>query len=58
MAMTSNANSYYEKIFQGEAAGLAATDPEFAERFYNFAFDEVVYQADDHILLPHGTGRL
>lgn len=56
--MTSNANSYYEKIFQGEAAGLAATDPEFAERFYNFAFDEVVYQADDHILLPHGTGRL
>lgn len=46
MAMTSNAYSYYEKIFQGEAAGLAATDPEFAERFYNFAFDEVVNQDD------------
>lgn len=46
MAMTSNAYSYYEKIFQGEAAGLAATDPEFAECFYNFAFDEVVNQDD------------
>lgn len=46
MAMTDNANSYYEKMFQGEDVGLAATDPEFAERFYNFAFDEVVNQDD------------
>lgn len=46
MAMTDNANSYYEKMFQGEDIGLAATDPEFAERFYNFAFDEVVNQDD------------
>lgn len=44
--MTDNANSYYEKMFQGEDIGLAATDPEFAERFYNFAFDEVVNQGD------------
>lgn len=44
--MTDNANSYYEKMFQGEDIGLAATDPEFAERFYNFAFDEVVNQDD------------
>lgn len=44
--MTDNANSYYENMFQGEAIGLAATDPEFAERFYNFAFDEVVNQDD------------
>ena len=42
MAVTKQAKAYLEKMFPDGAAGLAETDPEFAEWFSNFAFDEVV----------------
>lgn len=36
------AQNYREHILPGSAPELAETDPEFVERFENFAFDEVV----------------
>lgn len=36
------AKSYHEKLFPGCESSFAKTDPEFIERFDNFAFDEVV----------------
>lgn len=41
MALTENAQKYYAKMFSASGSSLAATDPEFAEIFNNFAFDEV-----------------
>ena len=40
------AQSYCEKMFPGGGCPLAQTDPEFAELFANFAFDEVVNMPD------------
>ena len=37
-----NAKDYFEKMCLRETSNLMQTDPEFAERLYNFAFDEVV----------------
>lgn len=51
MAMTENASAYYEKMFPAHDSGLLKSDPEFMERFCNFAFDEVV-NSDD---LEEGT---
>lgn len=42
--MTEAAKSYIEKMFAGNVPAEAADDPEFAELFGNFAFDEVVNQ--------------
>lgn len=42
MAITENARQYHEKMFPGGRSKLLETDPEFIERFDNFAFDEVV----------------
>lgn len=42
MAVTEKAKKYVEKMVTGPGPGLAETDPEFVERFVNFAFDEVV----------------
>jgi 4-carboxymuconolactone decarboxylase len=42
MAMTENAKKYIEKMVTGPGPGLEETDPEFVERFADFAFDEVV----------------
>lgn len=42
MAMTQNAKKYHEKMFPGYVSDFLRTDPEFIERFDNFAFDEVV----------------
>lgn len=42
MAITEHAKKYVEKMVTGPGPGLAETDPEFVERFVNFAFDEVV----------------
>ena len=42
MAITENANAYHEKMFPGYVSKFLETDPEFIERFDNFAFDEVV----------------
>lgn len=46
MAITEAAKAYHEKMFPGGHSKLLETDPEFAERFYNFAYDEVVNQDD------------
>ena len=42
MAISEQAKKYVEKMVTGPGPGLAETDPEFVERFVNFAFDEVV----------------
>ena len=42
MALSENAKSYHEKMFPGYRSKFLETDPEFIERFDNFAFDEVV----------------
>lgn len=41
-----NAEIYHEKMFPGYVSKFRETDPEFIERFDNFAFDEVVNQDD------------
>ena len=40
------AKKYHEKMFPGCKSSFAETDPEFIERFDNFAFDEVVNNDD------------
>lgn len=47
--MTEYAKNYHEKMFPGYVSGFLTTDPEFIERFDNFAFDEVL-----HMPLPEG----
>lgn len=42
MAITNDAKAYHEKMFPGYVSSFLKTDPEFIERFDNFAFDEVV----------------
>ncbi|MDD3221409.1 MAG: carboxymuconolactone decarboxylase family protein [Clostridia bacterium] len=42
MAITKNAKEYHEKMFPGYVSDFGRTDPEFMERFDNFAFDEVI----------------
>jgi len=42
MELTENAKKYLERMQPEEKLPLAQTDPEFIERFANFAFDEVV----------------
>lgn len=44
MTMTKFAKEYHEKMFPGYHSAFQETDPEFTERFDNFAFDEVVNQ--------------
>ncbi len=46
MAITDNARAYHEKMFPGYVSDFLRTDPEFIERFDNFAFDEVVNNDD------------
>lgn len=50
MAMTDFAKMYHEKMFPGYVSGFLQADPEFIERFDNFAFDEVI-----HMPLPKGV---
>ena len=42
MAITEKAKAYHEKMFPKYISKFLETDPEFIERFDNFAFDEVV----------------
>ena len=42
MAITKCSREYHEKMFPGYLSSLLETDPEFIERFDNFAFDEVI----------------
>ena len=44
MAITDFAKEYHEKMFPGYVSDFLRTDPEFIERFDNFAFDEVINQ--------------
>ena len=46
MAVSENARNYRAKLFPGEENPFEKTDPEFVERFENFAFDEVVNHDD------------
>lgn len=52
MAITDFSRDYHAKMFPGYVSKFAVTDPEFIERFDNFAFDEVINQPglelDDH----------
>lgn len=44
MAITRFAQEYHEKMFPGYVSKFLTTDPEFIERFDNFAFDEVLHR--------------
>lgn len=46
MSISENAKQYHEKMFPGYVSRFLETDPEFIERFDNFAFDEVVNHDD------------
>lgn len=46
MEISEFAKQYHDKMLAGKEPQLAETDPEFVERFENFAFDEVV-RSDD-----------
>lgn len=46
MAISDNAKEYHEKMFPDYSSSFLQTDPEFIERFDNFAFDEVVNHDD------------
>lgn len=46
MAITAAAKEYHERMFHGYRSTFLDTDPEFIERFDNFAFDEVVNSDD------------
>ena len=46
MNVTDNAKSYHENMFPEYKSNFSQTDPEFIERFDNFAFDEVVNSDD------------
>lgn len=46
MNLSEQAKTYHEKMFPGHHSSLLETDPEFIERFDNFAFDEVVNSDD------------
>ncbi|WHA10238.1 carboxymuconolactone decarboxylase family protein [Enterococcus montenegrensis] len=44
MTISQQAQHYHEKMFPGYQSDFLRTDPEFIERFDNFAFDTVVKQ--------------
>jgi len=46
MKLTDFAKEYHERMFPGYVSRFRKTDPEFIERFDNFAFDEVVNSDD------------
>ena len=46
MDITEFSKAYHERMFPGYQSKFLETDPEFIERFDNFAFDEVVNQDD------------
>ena len=56
MAISNAAREYHERMFPGCQSKLLETDPEFIERFDNFAFDEVVSQVrldDRTVMMSH-----
>ena len=53
--ITDRARAYHERMFPGYVSAFLRTDPEFIERFDNFAFDEVVNEAAGGADLPERT---
>ena len=49
MAISEFARNYHEKMVPGYDSKFLKTDPEFIERFDNFAFDEVVNQEEQQL---------
>ena len=49
MAVSDFAKAYHEKMFPGYVSKFLETDPEFIERFDNFAFDEVINQPGQNL---------
>ena len=47
--ITPAAEAYHERMFPGYQSDYKRTDPEFIERFDNFAFDEVIQQTKDKL---------
>ena len=47
--ITASAEAYHERMFPGYNSDFKRTDPEFIERFDNFAFDEVIQQTSDKL---------
>ena len=47
--ITAFAREYHERMFPGYDSDFRRTDPEFIERFDNFAFDEVVRQTAERL---------
>lgn len=47
--ITKFAQEYNERMFPGHESDFKRTDPEFIERFDNFAFDEVIQQTNDRL---------
>ena len=45
MSITEASKAYHEKMFPGYHSKFQETDPEFIERFDNFAFDEVIRES-------------
>lgn len=43
MSISKFAAAYHEKMFPGYQSDFLRTDPEFIERFDNFAFDETAF---------------
>ena len=46
MAISEFARNFHERMFPGYKSKFLETDPEFIERFDNFAFDEVINQVE------------
>lgn len=46
MAISEFAKEYHEKMIPGRKSTFRETDPEFIERFDNFAFDEVIHETN------------
>ncbi len=46
MSISNSAKEYHERMFPDYRSDFSRTDPEFTERFDNFAFDEVVNHDD------------
>lgn len=46
MSITKNAEKFHERMFPEYTSEFLITDPEFIERFDNFAFDEVIRTID------------
>ncbi len=47
--ITPSAEAYHERMFPNYESDYKRTDPEFIERFDNFAFDEVIKQTSDKL---------